>query len=635
MSDPRDMPRPRASSGTLSWIGHLQPWVATLLVAAVALVALLSLGWLVDILATGGRIHPGVKVGGVAVGGQEPSEAARILGESFTRGQKTPVRVHYRSRQWKIGPETVGARIDARASAAAALRVGRDGSWLGDSFDRMRAWFGAVDVSARVTGDALEVERFVEGVEASVAVPAKDATAVVSGRSVRLIAAKPGIALHHRRLRDDVLAAFASTDRDVHVVTGVWPVRVTDEDAAPALDEAKRLMSGPVSVVYSGKRTSIAASVLSSCIGFRQAPYGAAASLPASVAVGGASPSTAAVPVRRGVVPRMVLQACFVPSALGDALRAFTKGTGRPALDAKIVAEEGVVTIRPGQRGVGPDFPGLAEDLRTRLLAGERRVGILRTTSVEPRFSTEDARARGIRERIGKFTTTFSSGNAARVNNIHTLAKALDYTYLKPGQTFSFNRRVGPRTAAKGYKEAPAIVDGKLEPQLGGGICQVGTTIFNSVFFSGLPILERRNHSFYISHYPKGRDCTISWGGPDFKFKNDTGHWLLIRASYTSSSLTMSLYGTDPGYGVEYTTSDFTRVVPHRVIKKKDPLIPRGMKSVEEEGVDGGVVTVVRTVYRNGQVVRKDEFVSHYKPKDEVVRIGTKAPSVPTTQTAG
>ncbi len=93
---------------------------------------------------------------------------------------------------------------------------------------------------------------------------------------------------------------------------------------------------------------------------------------------------------------------------------------------------------------------------------------------------------------------------------------------IAPGETFSFNGTVGPRTAEKGYQEAGAIVNGELVPQLGGGICQVGTTIFNTVFESGLPVVERHNHSFYISHYPKGRDATVSWGGPDFKFRNDT-----------------------------------------------------------------------------------------------------------------
>jgi vancomycin resistance protein YoaR len=239
----------------------------------------------------------------------------------------------------------------------------------------------------------------------------------------------------------------------------------------------------------------------------------------------------------------------------------------------------------------------------------------------------------GIRGLISAYSTDYDPGNAPRVNNIHTLARALDGKLVAPGATFSFNGAIGERTAAKGYQEANAIVDGKLVPQLGGGVCQVGTTFFNAVFFSGLPVLERRNHSFYISHYPKGRDCTVSWGGPDFKWKNDTANWILVRTQFTSGSLTISLYGTDPGYDVQLQTGKFENVKPFPVQEVKDPALPKGAKVISDPGVDGCTVTVVRTVYKAGVVVRTDTFVSHYNPKVQVVRVGTKAVSVTPTVT--
>ena len=222
------------------------------------------------------------------------------------------------------------------------------------------------------------------------------------------------------------------------------------------------------------------------------------------------------------------------------------------------------------------------------------------------------------------------------MNNIHLLGDSLDGKLVKPGGTFSFNGAIGQRTASKGYQEANAIVDGKLVPQLGGGICQVGTTLFNTVFRSGLPVLERRNHSFYISHYPKGRDATVSWGGPDLKFKNDTGHWLLVSVSYSSSSITISLYGTDPGLDVTAKTSSFSNIRPFPTEKVKDPKLREGVTVVEDAGVTGRTCTVTRTVKKDGEVVRVDRFRSVYRPKVEVVRVGTKPkPSKTPTDTAG
>ncbi len=139
---------------------------------------------------------------------------------------------------------------------------------------------------------------------------------------------------------------------------------------------------------------------------------------------------------------------------------------------------------------------------------------------------------------------------------------------------------------------------GKLVPQLGGGICQVGTTLFNTAFFAGVPIPDRENHSFYISHYPKGRDATVSWGGPDLKWKNDTKNWILVSVSYTDESITISFYGTDPGYDVAYTTGPFTNETPYPTEKIKDPTLKSGLKIVEESGLTGRKCVVVRTVVK-------------------------------------
>ena len=138
-----------------------------------------------------------------------------------------------------------------------------------------------------------------------------------------------------------------------------------------------------------------------------------------------------------------------------------------------------------------------------------------------------------------------SSSN--RIHNVHLMADYIDGTVSQPGETFSFNGSVGPRTPERGFLEGQMIVGCLLLPSIGGGVCQTATTLFNNAFELGLPIVERHNHSFYISHYPMGRDATVSWGGPDFKFRTTWSTALLIKTSYTDSTLTFSFYGTDEG----------------------------------------------------------------------------------------
>jgi vancomycin resistance protein YoaR len=290
------------------------------------------------------------------------------------------------------------------------------------------------------------------------------------------------------------------------------------------------------------------------------------------------------------------------------------------------VAEGSSVSIVPSRDGVGPDVAALARDLTAELAdpTGARAVE-LRTKVTSPSLTTTQARDMGIRERISTFSTAYSGGTAARLNNIRVLAQSLNGELVGPGDTFSLNDAVGERTASKGYQEANAIVRGKLVTQIGGGICQVATTLFNAVFLSGLPIAERVNHSFFISHYPMGRDATVSWGGPDLRWKNTTSKWVLVSATLSGDSIAVSLYGTSPGYDVSYSTVPFTNSVPFKTVKVKDPLQPVGTQTVFQPGENGGKTVVTRVVKKNGAVVRTNTFTSEYTPVDETVAVGSKA----------
>ena len=149
----------------------------------------------------------------------------------------------------------------------------------------------------------------------------------------------------------------------------------------------------------------------------------------------------------------------------------------------------------------------------------------------------------GIESVVSSYTTTYG-GTPGRLNNVQLVAKLIDGTLIAPGGTFSFNDTTGERTAAKGFQEAPVIINGELQNGLGGGICQVSTTVFNAAFDGGLPITARTNHALYISHYPLGRDATVNYPDIDLRFSNDTDHWLLLRTFVGAGSLTVNLYGT-------------------------------------------------------------------------------------------
>src|SRR5437660_9569865 len=189
----------------------------------------------------------------------------------------------------------------------------------------------------------------------------------------------------------------------------------------------------------------------------------------------------------------------------------------------------------------------------------------------------------GVTGLVSSYTTYFG-GVPNRIHNVQLVARLVDGKLIGPGETFSFNGTTGERSAAKGFLEAPVIVNGELSTGLGGGVCQVSTTVFNAAYDAGLKITERTNHALYISHYPQGRDATVNYPDVDLKFVNDTGHWLLLRTWVGSSSLTVALYGTPLHRRVVSDVSPLVDVGKPPVKAAPDPTLASGERVVEDSG---------------------------------------------------
>jgi vancomycin resistance protein YoaR len=230
----------------------------------------------------------------------------------------------------------------------------------------------------------------------------------------------------------------------------------------------------------------------------------------------------------------------------------------------------------------------------------------------------------GITGLVGSYET-FYGGVANRIHNVQLVAHLIDGKLIAPGATFSFNDATGERTADKGFLEAPVIINGELETGLGGGVCQVSTTVFNAAFEGGLEITERTNHALYISHYPQGRDATVDYPSLDLKFVNDTGNWLLLRTFVSSSSLTVNLYGTPTHRKVVSTTSPLVAHGVPPVEKTVDPSLEPGEVVVDDGGVPAMSTSVTRDVYTpGGKLLHHDTWYSSYRAEPKLVRIGPK-----------
>lgn len=203
--------------------------------------------------------------------------------------------------------------------------------------------------------------------------------------------------------------------------------------------------------------------------------------------------------------------------------------------------------------GVSLDEDELFSRVQEILYSEQRMAGMLPVKLTPPRITTQQFK-RAMERRISSFSTYYNARNLNRSHNIALASKAINYYIVLPGETFSFNGVVGQRTTDKGYKRAPVIVRGELSEGIGGGICQVSSTLFNAADRAGLTILKRYSHSKQVGYVPPGRDATVSWFGPDFSFRNDYDHPIMIKSYGSNGVNTISIYSSRD-LGVELRTT--------------------------------------------------------------------------------
>lgn len=220
---------------------------------------------------------------------------------------------------------------------------------------------------------------------------------------------------------------------------------------------------------------------------------------------------------------------------------------------------------------------------------------------------------------MGEFTTSFNSKISGRSHNIRLASSKVDDVLLMPSQEFSFNSATGKISLSTGYKNAPVIVKGELQEGVGGGVCQVSTTLYNSVLHSGLQVVSRRAHSIPSSYVPIGRDAAVAYGSLDFKFKNPYDFPVYLKAYVNGDKITTRVYGDTSRNIRKSYSSAVTENVPRQVKYINDPSIPSGKQVVDEEGRDG--IRSVTYQNSNGEttVVSRD----FYPPKAKVIKVGT------------
>ena len=290
----------------------------------------------------------------------------------------------------------------------------------------------------------------------------------------------------------------------------------------------------------------------------------------------------------------------------------------------------------------GVDFAITMDEAKTILAESKEEYSIpLKITKAQKTVASLGSKA--FPDLLGTFTTRYDAGNVSRTTNLAIACKKLNGQVIQPGEVFSYNKALGKRSVENGYKEAAVYVNGGVENGLGGGICQISSTLYNTVVFANLGIVERHQHSFTTSYVDPGRDATVVYGALDFKFKNTRKYPVKLEAYIKSGVATVSMYGIkeDVEYNVK-VVSTVTEIIPCPVEKTEDATMAEGVEKVISKGTNGCRSIAYKYVYdMAGNLVSKTQLsADYYGTIAKKVKVGTKqvevptTPSVPTTPTA-
>ncbi len=528
------------------------PLIVLALPLAVILIALVGLR-----VTYADRALPGTELAGESVSGKTAQEIRTRLEEVAAR----TIVVRAADQRLRVDPADAGYSADLDATVQRALDAGRDGA-LGGIASTVRGLTGTneVEIDARIDGGTLDrtVKRLAESVDRD-AFPGE---IEIDDELLEVTAVSPrsGREIDRDDLRQRLRRALQTGRRDVQASVEVTRVASREEVEAVA-QQAQDYLDAPVRLTGMGDPLTLEASRIAPILRLSTAGEGA------TVGLGTSAMQTAKLVEEIGRQrDRRARDAEVSAPARGEVLDGKGDITWRPKkADVKVTRKE--------RTGRAVDREGSAERITAAVRAGEHDVE-LKTTETKPAVTAEAAR--GLDRLIGTFTTAYESGQP-RVTNIKRIAQAVDGTLVAPGGQFSLNGKVGRRTKADGYVEAPFIADGKIVPSVGGGVSQFSTTLYNAAYFAGLKIDGHIPHSLYIARYPPGREATLNFPDIDLKWTNDTDAPVLIRTLADDSSVTVSLYGDNGGRRVSAETGarrkvaaeDFTITVT-RVIRYGD-----------------------------------------------------------------
>ena len=587
------------------------------LLLATLILAALSLGYH---LRHGQQVFPGVHFAEIDLQGLSQSEVDLLMQARLAAYVESPLTLSGLEKEWHPTAVQLGMHISTAQMASDALGLGRSGGMLDRLVVPLRLRLRSETLPLRVSFDDEVLRAYMQSIAAEVDRAPVDAALTLQGDQVVSMAPVTGqqleIAETMQRIKN--FSPYPTVQQRIELaIVPVQPLLGdTELQAAAAL--TSNILSGPLLLRHETRTWTISQEQLRRWLGFQPTASNAPAALVPTLAK-----------------HRVAAFIATIAEQIDD-----------PPQDARLLRESAtsVRVLRAGKPGLIVDQDTALERILAASVSTEQREVSLPVRAIEPTFSGKDTDALAFQDLLGDGRSTFEGSPDERANNIEVAASNLNGVVIQPGHDFSFLREIGPITKTAGYLESLIIRGDATVPGIGGGVCQVSTTVFRAVFWAGLPIIERNQHSYRVSYYEQdgtspGLDAAVYDPGVDLRFRNDTGHPVLLQSSVdpVSGTLIYRLYGTRTGRQVRLDEVDIRdRQEPEEPLPDvPDSSLPLGERKQVEWAAEGMNVTITRSIFKEDTLITKDTFKSKFLPWREKWLIGAEPTPTPTVAPPG
>ncbi len=591
------------------------PQFVAALVSGATLFLGILLAWTLGYqLVYAGRIFPGVSVAGVDLSGLTRDEAAVKLSQTLSYPLSGKILFRDGEKVWVASPAELGMVFDPSSSAATAYDTGRRGGLFDALSGQTSALGRGVNLPPVILFDQRVAFQYLSQIAAQVNQPVTEASLRLEGANV---VASPGQV--GRDLKIDAtliyLGAQLQSFADGEVSLVIQEIQPQILDVTAQAETARQVLSQPLTLSIPNATDTdpgpyvYDTPVLASLLGVQRVQNGNQTEV------------------------HVVLNS----DGLRSLLAPVKTQIDRPASNAKFIFNDETKQLdlmEDSRVGRVMDLDASIAAINEGLFRGEHTVSLVVVEDQPEIPGAATGQELGITELIASETSYFYGSSAERIQNIEAAAARFHGVMVAPGATFSMGELMGDVSLENGFAEALIIYGGRTIKGVGGGVCQVSTTLFRTVFNAGFPVVERYSHAYRVSYYEMtasgavdnrlaGLDATVYFPLVDFKFTNNSPYWILMETYVTSSSLTWKFYSTSDGRSVTWDTTGPVNVVPapSPLFEENPELKKNEMKQVDY-AANGADVTITRTVYQNGAVLFQDQFITQYEPWQAICQYG-------------